>query len=288
MKLLVFGSQGQVGWELMRTLLPLGEVVGLTRADADLASPDIIRHAIEAYRPQVIINAAAYTAVDKAESEPDLACAINAHAPGVMAEVARQQGALLIHYSTDYVFDGVLDRPYLETDPPNPLSIYGKSKLAGEESIAEAGGDYLILRTSWVYGNRGHNFLKTIQRLAHERETLRIVADQIGAPTWSRWIAEATAHIVRESLKRRHSGDFNARIYHLTASGAVSWHGFAKAIVDRLSHPRCQEINAIATPEYPLPAPRPCNSRLNCDDLMRDYAIAGVDWLRALDLCLQT
>jgi dTDP-4-dehydrorhamnose reductase len=293
MKILVLGSQGQVGWELVRSLLPLGEVVALTRAEADLAQPDMLRAVVRSHQPELIVNAAAYTAVDKAESEEALAFAINATAPGVLSEEAKRCGALLIHYSTDYVFDGTLDRPYVETDQPNPQNVYGRSKLAGEQAIAAAGADHLILRTSWVYGARGHNFMKTILRLAAEREVLRIVADQTGAPTWSRWIADATSHIARSALQRMRDGEFSSGIYHLTSSGSTTWHGFAEAIVrDCLvfhhePQLRVREIQPIATSDYPLPAKRPSNSRLDCAALHQDFGVASPDWQLTLSLSLQ-
>lgn len=284
MKILVLGSQGQVGWELARSLLPLGEVVALNRAEADLANPDQLRAVIRLHQPSLIVNAAAYTAVDKAESEPELAFAINAVAVGVIAEEALRCGALLIHYSTDYVFDGTLDRPYVETDTPNPQSVYGKSKLAGEQAVAASGCDYLILRTSWVYGVRGHNFMRTILRLASEREQLRIVADQWGAPTWAPWIADVTSHVARIALDRLHDGRFGSGLFHLTNAGSASWFRFATEIVNlsREIHPHqtlfTKDIVGIATSEYPLPAKRPQNSRLDTQRLGQEYSIEFADW----------
>lgn len=293
MKILVLGSQGQVGWELARSLLPLGEVTALSRAEADLANPDALRKAIRSHAPELIVNAAAYTAVDKAETEEASAFAANSVAPGVLAEEARQQNALLIHYSTDYVFDGNLARPYTETDATNPQSAYGRSKLVGEAAIEAVGGAYLILRTSWVYGARGHNFLQTMLRLARERETLRVVADQTGAPTWARWIADATAHVARQALSRKADGGFTSGVYHLTCGGAVSWHGFASEIIAQYRRLQPSEVLAvgtitpITTAEYPLPAKRPANSRLDCTKLRLDYGVAQPDWQSALRLCLE-
>lgn len=293
MKILVLGSQGQVGWELARSLLPLGEVIALSRVEADLANPDALRAAVRAHAPELIVNAAAYTAVDKAESEEAAAFAVNAVAPGVLAEEARQRHALLIHYSTDYVFDGSAARPYFETDATNPQSVYGRSKLAGEAAIEAVDGAYLILRTSWVYGARGHNFLHTMLRLARERQELRVVADQVGAPTWSRWIADATAHVARQALSRKTDGGFSSGVYHLTCGGAVSWHGFASEVIAQYRRLRPSEVLAvgsiapITTAEYPLPAKRPANSRLDCTKLQQDYGVAQPEWQSALRLCLE-
>lgn len=292
MNILVLGSQGQVGWELARSLLPVGKVTALGRQEADFANPDILRQAVRTNEPDLIVNAAAYTAVDKAETDESVAMAINAIAPGILAEEARHGKALLIHYSTDYVFDGQSDRAYVETDLTCPQSAYGRSKLAGEKAIADAGCDHLVLRTSWVYGARGHNFLRTILRLSREREHLRIVADQMGAPTWSRWIADATAHIARQAMENRAAQPFQSGTYHLACAGATSWHGFANAIIEqhRLLCPTdelaVQAIEPIPTAEYPLPAKRPANSRLDCHKLAADYGIAAPDWQQALRLCL--
>lgn len=293
MKILLLGSQGQVGWELARSLLPLGEVTALSRAEADLANPDALRRVIRTHEPELIVNAAAYTAVDRAETDEASAFAVNAVAPGILAEEARPRNALLIHYSTDYVFDGSAARPHSETGATDPQSAYGRSKLAGEAAIVAVGGAYLILRTSWVYGARGHNFLHTMLRLAREREALRVVADQIGAPTWSRWIADATAHVARQAMGRKAAGDFQSGIYHLASAGATSWHGFACAIIEqyRELNPDAglavKTIVPIATADYPLPAKRPANSRLDCAKLAQDYGIVAPDWLQALRLCVQ-
>lgn len=292
MKILLLGSQGQVGWELARSLLPLGKVTALGRQEVDLSNPDALRQAVRASEPDLVVNAAAYTAVDKAETDEPLAMAVNGMAPGILAEEAKQHKALLIHYSTDYVFDGMSSRPYLEADPTNPQSAYGRSKLAGEEAIAAAGCDHLILRTSWVYGARGHNFMRTILRLARERESLRIVADQTGAPTWSRWIADATAHIARQAIGRQSVREFNSGTYHLACSDQTTWHGFANAIVDEYCklHPgsslAVKAIEPIATEDYPLPAKRPANSRLDGGKLFADYAISSPHWRHALQLCM--
>lgn len=292
MRILVLGSQGQVGWELARSLLPLGQVTALGRDEADLTDRDGLRRAVRAYAPGLIVNAAAYTAVDRAETDESMAMAVNGIAPGILAEEAKRHRALLIHYSTDYVFDGMSPRPYLETDPANPQSAYGRSKLAGESAIAATGCDHLILRTSWVYGARGHNFMRTVMRLARERDTLRIVADQTGTPTWSRWIADATAHMARQAMGRQSVQEFSSGTYHLACADQTTWHGFASAIVDeyRKLYPdsalAVKSIEPIATTDYPLPAKRPATSCLDCGKLLADYAIISPHWRHALRLCM--
>lgn len=275
-RVLLIGKNGQVGRELQRTLAPFGDVRGLDRNALNLAQPDDIRLIIRTFRPEIVVNAAAYTAVDQAEAEPDLAMAINAHAPSVMAEEAKKIGALLVHYSTDYVFDGAKLSPYTEDDVPDPLNAYGRSKLAGEQAIQGSGCRHLIFRTSWVYGLHGKNFLRTIQRLAREREELSIVADQIGAPTWSRMIAEATALALR--------GDPPTGLYHMTSAGHTSWHGFARAILDAQGW--TGRLVPIPARDYPLPAPRPANSTLCNDKLAAVCGLALPEWQRALALCL--
>ena len=280
-KILLIGRNGQVGRELQRTLAPLGEVMAMDRRALDLARPEAIRKAIHAVRPDIIVNAAAYTAVDQAESEPDLAMAINGLAPGVMAEEAKKSGALLVHYSTDYVFDGSKATPYTENDTPDPINAYGRSKLAGEQAIQGAACRHLIFRTSWVYGRHGKNFLRTIQRLAKEKEQLSIVDDQIGAPTWSRMIAEATALALRGDPRNEQ----NSGLYHMTSSGQTSWHGFARAILDAQGWNG--RLLPIPAKDYPLPAQRPANSTLGNDKLAAMFALALPDWRQALLLCLE-
>ena len=275
-RILLTGAGGQVGRELVRALAPLGEVTALDRQGLDLTRIDAIRTAIRAIKPQIIVNAAAYTAVDQAESEPELAAAINGQAPAAMAEEAKKLGALLVHYSTDYVFDGSQAHPYKEEDATHPLNAYGKTKLAGEAAIRNSGCRHLIFRTSWVYGLHGRNFLRTIGRLAQERQELSIVADQIGAPTWSRMIAGATALAVR--------GDPPDGLYHLSSAGATSWHGFALAILD--AHGWGGRLNAIPTRDYPTPATRPANSLLDNGKLAKELGLALPDWRAALALCL--
>jgi dTDP-4-dehydrorhamnose reductase len=293
MRLLVTGAAGQVGWELARSLMPLGEVVAIDRSRCDFSRPEMIAPVIREVRPDVIVNAAAYTAVDKAEKEESLATMINGNSVGVLAEEAKRAGALLVHYSTDYVFDGSKATPYSEDDAPNPINAYGRSKLAGEVAIRTTNCDYLILRTTWVYAARGQNFVKTILRLAREREELNIVADQVGAPTSARNIADATAHIVRQVQQERVAGKFSSGAYHYTADGVTSWHGFAEAIVQSaarhglLNPNRLPRINPIPASAYPLPAPRPANSRLDCRRLRNRLGITFPDWQYALECVVQ-
>ena len=294
-RILLTGKNGQVGWELQRTLATLGEVIAVDRERLDLSKPDSITSTIREIKPDLIVNAAAYTAVDKAESEPELAMTINGIAPGIIAEEAIRLGAAIIHYSTDYVFDGTKATPYTEEDAPNPLNVYGKTKLAGEQAIQASGAPHLILRTSWVYGARGKNFLLTILRLAKERDELKIVDDQIGAPTWSRMIAEATAQIVAQSYSpiTRQSSDImmeQSSICHLTADGQTSWHGFAQAILEIASSPSrpgLPRLVPISTSEYPLPAARPQNSCLGSHYLLRHFGLTTLDWRASLNLCMK-
>jgi dTDP-4-dehydrorhamnose reductase len=293
--LLLIGQEGQVAWELRRTLACLGRVVALGRATQpalDLLQPNTLRQALREIRPNIIVNAAAYTAVDKAESEPDAAQRINAKAVGVLAEEARAMGIGLVHYSTDYVISGLADRPYVEDDPTDPLGVYGRSKLAGEEAIRATGVPHLILRTAWVYGRRGQNFLLTMLRLMREREQLGIVADQFGAPTWSRLIAEATALMLAFSRRdgRLELGDVSGT-YHLTCQGQTSWHGFAEAIreigLERgLLGATAAKLKSITTSEYPTPARRPGYSVLSNRKLQDRFGLVLPDWRDALDLCL--
>jgi dTDP-4-dehydrorhamnose reductase len=278
-RILIVGRTGQVGYELRRCLGPVASVTAVDFPEIDLTRPESVRPVIRDARPEVIINAAAYTAVDKAETETEKATAINAEAPAVMAQEARELGALLVHYSTDYVFDGAATRPYVETDAPSPLGAYGRSKLAGDQAVAASGADHLVFRLCWVYGARGANFMLTMMRLARERELLRVVADQHGSPTWSRMIAEATAHAVRQSWaapdRRRLNG-----IYHLAASGQTTWHGFASAIIDRMPPDtrKCSRVEAITTADYPTPARRPAYSVLNCDKLQQTFGLRLPAW----------
>jgi dTDP-4-dehydrorhamnose reductase len=281
-----------VGWELNRSLLPLGEVIALGRAEADLSRPESLRQIVRDIQPDVIVNAAAYTAVDKAEEEEQLATVINGEAPGVLAEEAKRCGALLVHYSTDYVFDGTKDSPYVETDTPNPINAYGRSKLTGEQAIQASGADYLIFRTSWVYAARGRNFLLTMLRLMQEREELKVVADQIGAPTWARTIADTTAHCIRQAVNEVKRGHFTPNTYHLTNSGETSWHGFAEIIAEYAKQTilndelRTKRIEKINTKDYSVSARRPINSRLSLESLPKDFSLVMVQWNRAVMLCM--
>ena len=283
MKILLTGSAGQLGRELKRSLASLGELIACDRSQLDLADPDALRTAVRDLAPTVIVNAAAYTAVDKAETETGLAEAINAAAPGILAEEARRLGARLIHYSTDYVFDGTKASPYRENDATAPLSAYGRSKRQGELAIAASGARYLVLRTSWVYGLHGANFMKTMLRLGRERDELRVVGDQVGAPTWTRHLADATALIL--------AGHSTAEgLYHLAASGETSWYGYAEAIFAEAQAigllEKSPKVNRITTAEYPLPASRPANSRLDCTRFTADFGLALPDWRTGLADCL--
>ncbi|OWV83268.1 dTDP-4-dehydrorhamnose reductase [Rhizobium sp. R693] len=283
---LITGADGQVGFELRHVLASLGDIVACGRAEFDLENEAHILSSLEATRPAVIFNAAAYTAVDRAETEAARAVAVNGVAPGVMARWAAHNDCLMIHYSTDYVFDGEKNSPYVETDATNPQSVYGKSKLQGEEAVRAAGGRHLILRTSWVYGQHGHNFLKTILRLASERETLRIVADQVGAPTSAALIANTTARIVDKILTDKSAG---SGVYHLTSQGSASWYDYACHIVDRATARGfggllpTDRIEPISTNDYPTPAKRPLNSRLNCSRLMDCFDLTLPEWQEGVD-----
>lgn len=282
-RILLTGINGQVGHELQRMLQPLGEIVALDRTTLDLSDPAAIRAMVREVRPAIIVNPAAYTAVDKAESETELATAINAIAPGILAEEAQRLDALLVHYSTDYVYDGAKSTPYVEVDPTGPLGAYGRTKLAGEEAIRAAACRHLIFRTCWVYGLRGHNFLRTMLRLAAERDELRVVADQFGTPTWSRMIAATTALALA-----RYTGQQGT--YHLAAAGETSWHGFASAIVSLATETgtlsKTPPVRRITSADFPTPAQRPANSRLDCSRLADDFNLRLPDWEKQLRLCL--
>lgn len=285
MRILLLGQHGQLSHELQSSLSGQAELLVLGSAQLDLSQPQQIRQQVRALKPDLMINAAAHTAVDQAESEPELAFAINATAPGILAEEAADLGAPLLHYSTDYVFDGRKSSPYNEDDEPNPLSVYGRSKLAGEQAIAAVGGAHLILRTSWVYSRHGRNFLLTMQRLLQERDSLNVVSDQIGAPTWAGSIAQASVQLIKHWQEGR-SGPWG--IYHLTALGETSWFGFASAIAAQLQAQGkpVAALQAIPSSAYPTPAQRPLNSRLDCARLQRDWQIQLPDWQTALAQCL--
>jgi dTDP-4-dehydrorhamnose reductase len=294
MTILLLGKDGQVGWQLQRSLAPHGPVVACDRTQCDLSDPDRIRSVVRDVRPSVIVNATAYTAVDKAESEPELAHRINAEAPGILAEEAAALGALLVHYSTDYVFDGTKATPYVETDPTGPQSVYGRTKLAGEEAIRAVDGRSVIFRTSWVFGARGGNFVKTILRLAREKDSLNVVADQVGSPTPAALIATVTG--VALAMLRHGEPEKMAKneIYHLAAARPVSWCEFARTIVGLAGQVpgfdlrlKPEAIHAITTAEYPTPARRPANSCLDCTRLETDFGLQMPDWQPYLERMLQ-
>lgn len=292
MRILLTGKNGQVGGEINKILTPFGEVTATGRNEMDLSEPNQIRQTIRRVRPELIINAGAYTAVDKAESEPELAQAVNGIAPGILAEEASKLGAALIHYSTDYVYNGEMrNDPYIESDLPAPISVYGKTKLEGDNAIEQSGVSYLIFRTSWVYGLGGKSFLKTILRLAEERDELRIVEDQLGTPTWCRSIASATGKIMKQLINK---GDDSlsdtvsdiSGVYHMTCGGQTSWHGFARAIMDLAGPDPMPRLMAIPTKDYPTPAARPAYSVLSNAKLEKTFSTRLPHWEDALKQCL--
>lgn len=288
-KILLLGKNGQLGWELQRALAPLGELVALDRHEGgDLTQPDTLWATLKHHRPEVIVNAAAYTAVDKAESEPELALQINARAPGLLAEYAAAQNALLLHYSSDYVFDGSGSAPRDEGAATAPLSIYGRSKLEGEQAIAASGCRHLILRTSWVYAARGGNFAKTMLRLAAEREQLKVIADQMGAPTGADLLADLSAHMLRATLQRPELGG----LYHAVAGGETSWHAYACHVIE-FARTRGvalkvapEQVLAIPTTDYPTPARRPLNSRLATTKLQQAFGLRLPHWQQGVERML--
>ncbi|UDF35079.1 UNVERIFIED_ORG: dTDP-4-dehydrorhamnose reductase [Shinella sp. XGS7] len=288
-KILLLGKNGQLGWELQRALAPLGELITLDRHEGgDLAQPDTLWATLKHHRPDVIVNAAAYTAVDKAESEPELALQINARAPGLLAEYAAAQNALLLHYSSDYVFDGSRSAPRDEGAATAPLSVYGRSKLEGEQAIAASGCRHLILRTSWVYAARGGNFAKTMLRLAAEREQLKVIADQIGAPTGADLLADLSAHMLRTTLQRPELGG----LYHAVAGGETSWHAYACHVIE-FARTRGvalkvapEQVLAIPTTDYPTPARRPLNSRLATTKLQQAFGLRLPHWQQGVERML--
>ncbi len=295
MLILLFGRIGQLGWELRRTLAPLGRVTALDFPEIDLADPDQVCRPIRDVRPQIIINATAYTAVDRAESEPEIALAINGRAPGIMAEEARAIGAALIHYSTDYVFDGLKGSPYLETDRPNPANAYGHSKLAGEEFVQQVGGAALILRTSWVYSLRGDSFVTKVLNWSRRSRTLRMVTDQVSNPTWARMLAEISADLL--ALKAGDSGQHivawlgeHRGIYHLAGEGYASRLEWAQAILSYDPHPEeqtIQELLPALTSDFPAPAQRPLFSALNCNRFTEAFGLRLPAWKTALQLAME-
>jgi dTDP-4-dehydrorhamnose reductase len=298
-RILVTGATGQVGWQLQRTLAPLGEVVAWTRSQVDFANPEQLVEGLKQVSPDVVVNAAAYTAVDRAESEPEKAQAVNAAAPGRIAEELARSGGLLIHYSTDYVFDGRKTAPYQEGDPTGPLNVYGRSKLASEQRISASGCRHVILRTSWVYDIRGKNFLRAVLRLAREKTELRMVADQHGAPTWARAIAEATAQVVAQCIAAE-SNSF-VGIYHLSAAGETSWAGFAQQILEEYESLAewpadtgewgapllAKRVVPIPTSEFRSPARRPANSVMSNEKLAKAFRLRLPDWKIQLRSALQ-
>ena len=292
MNILLFGKGGQVGWELQRSLAVLGHVTALdhdsTDHCGDFANPEGIAATVRALKPDVIVNAAAHTAVDKAESEPELARLLNATTPGVLAREAAALGAWLVHYSTDYVFDGSGTRPWVETDTPAPLSVYGRTKLEGEQLIQQSGAKHLILRTSWVYAARGGNFAKTMLRLAQERERLTVIDDQWGAPTGAELLADVTAHAIRHLQQRPQ----DAGLYHLVAGGEVTWNGYAKFVIEHASKAQsaikiiAKEIAPVPTSAFPTPAVRPHNSRLNTTKLQTTFGLTLPHWQTGVERML--
>ncbi|TAJ20495.1 MAG: dTDP-4-dehydrorhamnose reductase [Rugosibacter sp.] len=284
MKILLFGKNGQVGWELQRSLAPLGELVALDAASQELCGDftnlEGIAQTVRTVTPDIIVNAAAHTAVDKAESEPELAHTINALAPGVLAQEAKRLGSWLVHYSTDYVFEGRGNTPWRETDPAGPLSVYGRTKLAGEEAIRATGCPHFIFRTSWVYATRGGNFAKTMLRLAQERDRLTVINDQIGAPTGADLLADVTAHAIRAALQ---NPDVSG-LYHLVAGGETSWHGYASFVIDFARQAGLdikvapEAIQPVLTSAFPLPALRPKNSRLDTRKLQHAFGLHLPHW----------
>jgi dTDP-4-dehydrorhamnose reductase len=284
MKLLLLGKGGQVGWELQRSLAPLGELVALdfdsTDFHADFSQPEKLADTVLQIRPDVIVNAAAHTAVDKAESEPEFARKLNATSPGVVAQAAQQIGALMVHYSTDYVFDGSGTRPWQESDATGPLSVYGSTKLEGEQLVAQHCERHLIFRTSWVYAARGGNFAKTMLRLAKERERLTVIDDQFGAPTGAELLADVTAHAVRDTLRV----PSKAGLYHLVAGGETTWHGYARFVLEQAEAAGVElkaspsTVDPVPTSAFPTPAKRPQNSRLNTDKLQAEFGLMLPHW----------
>ena len=294
MKILLIGKNGQVGWELQRSLRPLGEVTAFDCPEIDLGKPESLPAIVRQVKPRVIVNAAAYTAVDKAESEQDVANRVNGDSVGVLAREAAAIGAWMVHYSTDYVFDGTGTRPWTEADSTNPVNAYGRSKLLGEQQLAASGCRHLLFRTSWVYAARGHNFVRTILRLAAERDSLRVIADQHGVPTSAELLADVTALALHQVCREGAAGDARAGTYHLVPRGETTWHGIAVAAVEEAlaagAALKCtpDRIAPIPTSEYPLSAPRPANSRLSVDRVEQAFGIRCPDWREQLLRAVQS
>jgi len=292
MKILLIGKNGQVGWELQRSLMPLGEVIALDRSQCDLSFPETIPAIVQRVKPNIIVNAAAYTAVDKAEEEEELATAINSTSVGVLAEEAKKLNALLLHYSTDYVFDGTKKTPYIEEDETNPLNVYGQSKLSGEKLIQQAELGYIIFRTSWVFATRGSNFAKTMLRLASERDELKVVADQFGAPTSAELIADITALVIQQFIINPQLIGEKSGVYHLAASGKTNWHGYAQHVLKIASDLGCalkvlpEQVIPIATADFPMPAKRPMNSCIDTSKLQLAFGVTLPDWSYYVDRTL--
>ncbi|WP_175820411.1 dTDP-4-dehydrorhamnose reductase [Burkholderia sp. BCC0419] len=293
MKIVVTGANGQVGWELSRSLSVMGQVVPLTREGADLTRPDTLSRIIDELQPDVVVNAAAYTAVDAAETDAEAANTVNAEAVGELADATKRIGGLFVHYSTDYVFDGTQASPYVESDPTCPVNVYGASKLGGELAVEQVGGDWLTFRTTWVFASRGKNFLRTMLRLAKDRGELSVVADQFGAPTWARSIADGTAHALAAAIRERTAGSFESGLYHMTSAGRTSWHGFAEAIiaswraVPGAAPLAVEKITPIPSSAYPVAAERPVNSVLSNNALRARFGIELPDWRYATELCIR-
>ena len=289
MKILITGGTGQVGFEVMRDLAPLGDVVAPTHAELDLTTPAAIREIARSVRPRIVVNAAAYNAVDRAESERALCAAVNADAPGVLAEEASRLGAVFVHYSTDYVFDGRKRAPYVERDPTGPLNVYAETKLAGEQAVQAAGGAYLVLRTSWVYGSRGTNFVRTMLRLARERRELRVVNDQFSVPTWSRSVARATGVALRQALEREAFAADGSGVYHLAATGPTTRYEFTLRILEgdpRREEQVCTTVTPVSSADFGATARRPAYSVLDSSAFARRFGVALPDWREELKLVL--
>jgi len=291
MKILLTGKTGQIGKELNNIVGDLGNLITVDREQLDLSKPNSIEPVILDIKPDIIINPAAYTSVDKAEEESDLAMTVNAIAPGLLAKAAKKVGAGLVHYSTDYVFDGCSGIPYKEEDPPNPLNIYGQSKLAGEKAVARVGIPFLIIRTGWVYSIHGKNFFRTIKKLAKEKDILQVIDDQIGAPTWARSVALKTHKILKQCLNKKwleKKDPSLSGIFHLTCQGKTSWHGFAREILNMSDASQNIKLIAIPTSDYPTPAARPSNSLLNNEKIQKVFGLDMPNWEDALKDCMDS